>query len=97
MRGAIILAGLLIAAGLAGVGLMGRYEIASPSGFLVYRLDRLTGEVERCVIYEKPPTTNRPSWCIAQRQELEMTADEMIARSRARRATASTALETDTP
>jgi hypothetical protein len=61
LAAAIISIGLIIAA------MFSRYEIASSTaanGWIVYRLDRLTGKVENCIpAYAANKEARQPEWC----------------------------------
>lgn len=46
-----LLAGLLMAAGQVAAALVGRYEITG-EGMIVWRLDRMTGEVRQCTMFQ---------------------------------------------
>lgn len=60
-------ASAVVAVGLIVAAMFGRYEIQSSmaaNGWTVFRIDRLTGDVESCVVtYAAVPEGKQPSWC----------------------------------
>lgn len=56
--GALILSVAVIAA-----AMFGRYEITASNGTVVYRLDRLTGQVEACFTNARLIRQHQPKWC----------------------------------
>jgi hypothetical protein len=69
---AILGAGIAIAIGLLAAALFGRYDIVSHGSqpILIFRVDRLTGEVEACMAHpasasESEGVKAQPAWCKA--------------------------------
>jgi hypothetical protein len=69
----VVVGALIVGAAIIAAAAFGRYEMTAGEG-AIYRLDRLTGRVEMCMLYVPGMMVQsavQPAWCEAARQRAQ--------------------------